>query len=97
MFGKTLIYYVTTSLLAIITGILMVNVVRPGVGADLPGGGGVVSGPGEESIGGIFVELINKMVPTNPIQSLAGACLSFRPEERVAKHCATSFSQALTS
>ena len=73
MFGKTLIYYVTTSLLAIITGILMVNVVRPGVGADLPGGGGVVSGPGEESIGGIFVELINKMVPTNPIQSLAGA------------------------
>lgn len=73
MFGKTLIYYVTTSLLAIMTGILMVNVVRPGVGADLPGGGGVVSGPGEESIGGIFVELINKMVPINPIQSLAGA------------------------
>ncbi len=73
MFGKTLLYYVTTSMLAIVTGLLMVNLVRPGVGADLPGGGEAVPGPGEESIGGIFVELINKMVPTNPIQSLAGA------------------------
>ncbi len=73
MFGKTLLYYLTTSMLAIITGITMVNTIRPGIGAELPGGGQAVAGTEEESMGGIFVELINKMVPTNPIQSLAGA------------------------
>ena len=72
MFGKTLLYYVTTSLLAIATGILMVNVIRPGVGADLPGVEGVEPTGVGESLGGIFVGMINQMIPTNPVSSLAG-------------------------
>jgi len=32
---KTLIYYLSTSILAIMTGLILVNIVRPGVGADL--------------------------------------------------------------
>ena len=35
MFGSTLLYYVCTSMLAIVTGLLMVNLIRPG----LPRGG----------------------------------------------------------
>jgi Na+/H+-dicarboxylate symporter len=35
MFGKTLGYYVLSSLLAAMTGLLLVNAIRPGVGADL--------------------------------------------------------------
>ena len=31
MFGRTLLYYVTTSMLAIVTGLLMVNIIRPGL------------------------------------------------------------------
>src|SRR5210317_1528594 len=32
---KTIMYYVSTSLLAIITGQILVNIIQPGVGADL--------------------------------------------------------------
>jgi Na+/H+-dicarboxylate symporter len=33
--GKTLIYYLTTSLLAIITGLVIVNILKPGSGVDI--------------------------------------------------------------
>lgn len=71
MFGKTLLYYVGTSLLAISTGLLLVNVIRPGHGALLPGGGEPLVG-GEESLAGIFRGLIEQMIPANPVESLAG-------------------------
>jgi len=73
MFGKTLLYYVTTSVLAITTGIVMVNLIRPGIGADLPGGGKAVTPAGDQSLGTIFTNLINSMIPPNPVQSLADA------------------------
>lgn len=73
MFGKTLLYYATTSFLAITTGILMVNLIQPGRGVDLPGGGKAVGPAGEQSLGGVFTNLINSMIPPNPIQSLAQA------------------------
>ena len=73
MFGKTMLYYLSTSLLAITTGIVMVNLIRPGIGAELPGGGGAVVGEGEQSLGGIFVGLMNNMIPPNPVASMAGA------------------------
>ncbi|MCA9072639.1 MAG: cation:dicarboxylase symporter family transporter, partial [Planctomycetaceae bacterium] len=71
MFGKTLLYYFVTSVLAITTGILMVNLIRPGIGAELPGGGeGVISGE-DQSLGAVFLGLLNNMIPPNPIQALA--------------------------
>jgi proton glutamate symport protein len=71
MFGKTLLYYLATSTLAIATGILLVNVIRPGIGAELPGGGeGVISGE-EQSLPSIFLGLLNNMIPPNPIEAMA--------------------------
>ncbi|MCA9041973.1 MAG: dicarboxylate/amino acid:cation symporter, partial [Planctomycetaceae bacterium] len=72
MFGKTLLYYFCTSVLAITTGILMVNLIRPGVGAILPGGGEVVAGE-NESLSGVFLGLIDKLIPTNIVEALANA------------------------
>ena len=37
LFGKTLGYYLVTSFLAVLTGLVLVNLVRPGAGADLGG------------------------------------------------------------
>lgn len=71
MFGRTLLYYLVTSTLAICTGLLMVNIIRPGVGAILPGGGEAIAGA-DRSLGGIFLGLLDQMIPANPIQALAG-------------------------
>lgn len=71
MFGKTLLYYFVTSVLAITTGIVMVNLIRPGIGAELPGGGeGVISGE-DQSLPAVFLGLLNNMIPPNPVQALA--------------------------
>ena len=71
MFSKTMLYYLATSLLAITTGIALVNIIRPGVGAELPGGGGGAIAGGGQSLSSIFVNLVNSMIPTNPVHSLA--------------------------
>ncbi len=73
MFGKTLLYYLVTSMLAITTGLVMVNLIQPGIGADLPGGSEAVVAGEQQSLGGILIGMLNNMIPPNPIQSLAGA------------------------
>ncbi|MAT16349.1 MAG: hypothetical protein CMJ46_13890 [Planctomyces sp.] len=72
MFGKTLLYYLCTSILAIATGVLMVNLINPGEGAILPGGGEVVAGQ-EESLGGVFLGLVDQLIPTNIVHALSAA------------------------
>ncbi|HCL30996.1 MAG TPA: dicarboxylate/amino acid:cation symporter [Candidatus Latescibacteria bacterium] len=74
--GKTLLYYTFSSLLAIVTGLVLVNLIQPGVGADL----GLEHEP-ENLAGSIeqfgsspwqaLVRLILDMVPTNPIAAMA--------------------------
>lgn len=71
LFGATLLYYMATSVLAITTGLVLVNAIGPGVGAELPGAAREVIGGEGESLAGIFGGLVEKMVPTNPIASLA--------------------------
>ncbi|MCA8988073.1 MAG: dicarboxylate/amino acid:cation symporter [Planctomycetaceae bacterium] len=73
MFGKTLGYYLITSMLAIITGIVMVNLIRPGVGATLPGTAAAESFGENQSLGGIFSGLIDNLFPPNPVAALADA------------------------
>jgi len=73
MFGRTLAYYGITSILAITTGLIIVNIVRPGIGAELPGGTEAVLAGGEQSLTGILLGLVDNMIPTNPIQSLASS------------------------
>ncbi len=69
LFGKTLGYYVFTSLLAILTGLVLVNVLRPGVGADLAGAARAelpeLAAP--SSIGQMLLD----MVPRNPVEAAA--------------------------
>jgi Na+/H+-dicarboxylate symporter len=70
MFVRTLTYYICTSLLAIVTGLLMVNIIRPGLddhllpkGKDEPG----VTG----DIGAVLFSQLETMIPSNPIGALA--------------------------
>jgi proton glutamate symport protein len=58
---KTLAYYVTTSILAITTGLFMVNIFKPGVGANLNMGSYKNPASGELS----FLDIILDIVPEN--------------------------------
>jgi len=73
LFGKTLLYYLTTSLLAITTGIVMVNLIQPGVGEQLPGADKEIVGGEDQSLTSVFGGLVENMIPVNPIESLASA------------------------
>jgi proton glutamate symport protein len=70
MFGRTLLYYVVTSGLAIVTGLVMVNLVRPGLG-------GVVNQQATEApevsgdLGAVLFGQVETMIPTNPVGALA--------------------------
>jgi len=74
MFARTLLYYVVTSLLAITTGLAMVNLIRPGLGES----GEEVNTNAQEAtgvsgdIGEVLFEQIETMIPANPIGALAG-------------------------
>ena len=69
---KTMLYYMTTSIFAIVTGLVLVNLIKPGVGADL-GLSAVVEGldVGRDSFG----QTLLKIIPTNIIESLANTDL----------------------
>ncbi len=69
---KTMLYYMTTSIFAIVTGLVLVNLIKPGVGADL-GLSAVVDGldVGRDSFG----QTLLKIIPVNIIESLANTDL----------------------
>ena len=69
LFSKTLGYYVLSSLLAILVGLVLVNLIRPGVGADIAGAAhaDLPSIETGRSLGDILME----MVPTNVVHSAA--------------------------
>ena len=59
---KTMLYYLLTSTLAIVTGLFFVNIVKPGVGADL----GLVSTVEVFNAGGhSFADTLMNIIPTN--------------------------------
>lgn len=77
--GKTLLYYATTSLLAIVTGLILVNLFSPGVVEGVPGK--EVFGFSEDTAasldkvanrgGGDIAEIFLRMVPVNVISAAA--------------------------
>lgn len=67
---KTIIYYVSTSLFAILAGLTLVNFFQPGVGADL-GFSKQVEGMDIASKG--FGNILLRMVPSNIFEALASA------------------------
>jgi proton glutamate symport protein len=66
---KTLGYYLVTSLLAILTGLALVNLVRPGVGAQLGIGQEVPAGI-EQPIRSV-TDFLMRLIPANPVASMA--------------------------
>ena len=74
--GRTFAFYLTTSLLAICTGIVMVNLFQPGLGADrstLDSGGKAVPSAvdGDRSLGRVLWDQLLHMVPKNPVGAAA--------------------------
>ena len=67
---KTFAYYITTSFFAITTGLVLVNIIQPGVGADL----GLRSEvPELAATSGDLGDVFMRMVPTNIFDALASA------------------------
>jgi len=65
---KTFIYYVISSLLAIVTGLVFVNLFHPGVGANIP----LKDAPQElEAAQQGIGDLLFRIIPENPFQSIA--------------------------
>lgn len=67
---KTFGYYITTSFFAILTGLVLVNIIQPGVGADL----GLKSEvPELAASSGNLGDVIMRLIPTNVFEALASA------------------------
>ncbi|MGD1842685.1 MAG: dicarboxylate/amino acid:cation symporter [Thermonemataceae bacterium] len=60
--GKTVLYYLTTSVFAIVTGLVFVNIIQPGVGAPI---GNAAEVEGLEEARGSFGDTLLNMIPTN--------------------------------
>mgnify|MGYP002622631737 CR=1 FL=1 len=72
MFGRTLLYYASTSMLAIVTGLLMVNVIRPGLRGEV--NKSAVEEPHVSgNLGDVLFGQLEAMIPSNPVGALAEA------------------------
>ncbi len=67
--AKTVLYYIASSFLAILIGLAVVNLVKPGKGADIGGAQQAVV-PDLETPSSL-AEIFYRMVPTNPIDAMA--------------------------
>ena len=70
MFGKTLAYYLTTSLLAIATGLLLVNLNRPGLQTTRPTPASTSGNLQDTSLVDVIMGQIESLIPSNPVASL---------------------------
>lgn len=71
---KTLLYYISTSTLAILTGLMIVNIVKPGVGVEM---GFTKSVEGLAENAGSVKDILYRLVPDNIVDAMAqGTILS---------------------
>ncbi len=63
---KTFLYYLTTTAIAVVIGLVMVNAIRPGVGAEL----GAARAPSVQPDG--IGDILMGIIPTNVFESLVG-------------------------
>jgi Na+/H+-dicarboxylate symporter len=71
MFSRTLVYYLATSMLAILTGIVLVNLLRPGIGTGLATPAAPV--PAAVAAVGVLDMLFSQLeslIPANPLAAL---------------------------
>lgn len=66
--GKTLLYYLTTSLFAILTGLLLVNIISPGVGVEMGFTNNVVDLSDKT---GSVKDILMRIIPSNIFSSMA--------------------------
>ena len=70
MFGRTILYYLVTSLLAITIGLILVNIINPGLG------GGVEeiaqANAAGKGLAVVLFEQLQNMIPPNPFGAVAG-------------------------
>ncbi len=79
LFTRTFAWYVTTSLIAILTGLLLVNLIQPGLKGGVPVGpelGLTLQDPSlaaqlQDKSAGDLVGIIQRMVPVNPVAAAA--------------------------
>jgi proton glutamate symport protein len=70
MFRRTFFYYLSTSFLAIVTGLLVVNVIRPGL-VNPPNVAGMnTTVAGATSLGDTMFNQIQALIPSNPLGAL---------------------------
>ncbi|MCA9238376.1 MAG: cation:dicarboxylase symporter family transporter, partial [Planctomycetales bacterium] len=74
MFGRTLLYYVSTSMIAICIGLGMSNLIRPGIGgaqALAPVAAAAAEAPQGQSLGTVLYQQLLAMIPENPFAAAA--------------------------
>ncbi|MFQ3620994.1 MAG: dicarboxylate/amino acid:cation symporter, partial [Spirochaetales bacterium] len=64
---KIIVYYIVTTVIAVIIGLLFANLLKPGLGLNLAG----VTGAGRELKQPDIITTLLNIVPTNPVESLA--------------------------
>ncbi len=76
--GRTVLFYMSTSALAIFTGLVLVNIIQPGVGADLglieanaEGHAAPAVSSEDQGLGGVLWAQLEGMIPTNPLKAAA--------------------------
>ncbi len=65
--AKTILYYVTTSLLAILVGLVMTNLIKPGVG--FSGKINSTFSAGDIKTPGSIADILIRMIPLNPVHA----------------------------
>ena len=67
---KTFLYYLSTSLIAILIGLMLANIIQPGIGAAVIDQAGVFDTDKLSSSTSIL-DILKRMIPINPISALA--------------------------
>lgn len=63
---KIIAYYLVTTIFAVIIGLILANIFKPGLGLSLPG-----EAPGKELAAPSVIKTLLNIIPTNPVDSLA--------------------------
>lgn len=66
--GKTMLYYLSTSMFAILTGLLLVNIIKPGVGIEM---GFTKSVEGLAEKAGSLNDILMRIIPSNIFDSMS--------------------------
>ncbi len=74
MFGRTIMYYMLTTVLAILTGLTLVNVIRPGERGNFAAQAAAAAAddaPKAKGLGTVLWEQLENLIPTNPFEAVA--------------------------